>query len=784
MQSNDGPDRPPEPPNSPSGDASGGPRSPQDGPHGHRPRPIPGLRDVEPPPRVSLPQNDPSPDRLERLERLRHHYRWDQTSFAPYPALEFAHLESFGALNVADFLIGSFERLPTREHPSLRMLRGRTLSALPQTLVYLNQVPVVDWAAAGLTAHEWIRRQLDQGLLALGVELAAKVHRGPGGERVPPTAAEAQAIGLDRLLEAIRTLGHVTDRRVTSTNDILSVLETTWQLIRGSDASTSARWFAGIRNLLDDLELRGGATLEQSYATVRDSGMDDTVAVFAMLFQTLVRFTARTRERGRHTPRDDRHALDRYIPRPTTPDPCEDDGYFGRMLVAGANPVVIERVRERDGLPERFPVTDEHLRGALRALGAPSTTADSATLEGSIAAGRLYLTDFGLLDGLPCRTTEDIDFFGQSVGADTAGPRYLPAPYGLFHRTEHGLRPVAIQLGRNPTEYEVFTPADDAKVWSKAKMAYLCADANHQQMATHVGSCHLLLAGFAVATARQLCSTHPLSVLLRLHLESVLWTDFLGRQLLVNPRGWFEGVYPGLREDGILRIAARHYEAHPFDDLVFPRSLARRGVEDPSVLPDYPFRDDGLALWEVLRAFIGDYVGLYYRTPEDMTADRELQGWLFELRARHGAHVLGFPADVDTVEALAEVVTAIVFRSSCFHSAVNYSQYEAYGSPDHTPATLRADPRELRRHAKEDFLPGPAPWLNQISLMWVNHTQRDHVLTDYDLSWFGDPRVWPLVVRLRQALVQVEAGIDQRNEAQGYAYDYLRPSLVTMAANI
>lgn len=60
----------------------------------------------------------------------------------------------------------------------------------------------------------------------------------------------------------------------------------------------------------------------------------------------------------------------------------------------------------------------------------------------------------------------------------------------------------------------------------------------------------------------------------------------------------------------------RHYREMEFWDLHFPRELAKRGVDDREALPVYPFRDDGLRIWEALRSFVGEYVEHYYPDAE------------------------------------------------------------------------------------------------------------------------------------------------------------------------
>ena len=737
---------------------------------------------------TSLPQHDDAQRALE-LELLGEGYAWDHSSFAPFPSLAFPELDQTGVLHGASILIGGYHILPPPERPDRNFLIGQLIGSMPPTLQMLALIPSEEWVAAGLALRDGIRDET-AGLAAHVAErLLSAIHESATGELALPSLAEGRELVFLELLDCVRTIGTDVNQRVTRMAAASSLMATSKTLVKEwLSAPVKVRalpWLAAAHEFTGQLLLTDDQMPAPAHREAIARGLDVDLAVLAELFDVFTRFAARMSRNDRLTPAlaQSLDGFGRYMPASDLRAVHHDDAAFGCLPVAGGNPLVIERVRER-GLPDQFPVDDATFRRALRGLGSSSGLDEGMDLQSAIASRRLYLCDYDLLADLPCRSGPDLDFFSQDMAPSTAGQRYLPAPFGLFYRVEDRLLPLAIQLGRSPRDYEIFTPADAPELWFKVKMAYLCADANHQQMASHIGGCHLLLAGYCIATARTLHPRHPLHRLLRRHLDNVLWTDFIGRQILVNPRGWIEGIYAGTLEYGSLEISRRYYERHHFDDLDFPRSLAARGVDDVDTLPLYPLRDDGLALWTALREFIGSYLELYYRTPADLHDDHELQNWLRALRSPNGAHVPGFPLAVNSAAELAEIVTRIVFRSSCIHSATNYAQYDFYGSPNETPGALRADPRQIREHAYDDFLPGPQPALMQMSLMWLTHAHRDLTLTDYDLSWFDDPRVWPLVARLRTEFARIEATIERANQTRPWSYHYLLPSKVTMAANV
>lgn len=730
---------------------------------------------------AKLPQDDPSPTRPAELLELRARYPWDHRTFAPFPSMRFDGVPQTGALHASDILIGSFKVLVPDEHPSQKFLLGRLQSALPVALALLTHVSPLRLGIAGLAVHEVLLHRSPAWLRQIGRTFHALAEsRGPGSF-APPPLDESLPVLFGELLTIAQELALTVNHTLTQSDPLVGLFEARMPGLPASIDAPGLLRFA--RGVLGGAEIIGGESTHETLAAVRASGLGENYALIAVLIQVVLRFSAQveTTAADAQQPGLLQTELFRYLGEPKHRSASADDLTFGRLPIAGPCPDLIERVRSREQLPEEFPVTSTMVREALRALG----IADDVDLETAIRTGRLYIVDYALLADIPTRRGRDIDFLGQVVAESPEAARYLPAPFALFYRSDQGLLPVAIQLGRQSKLFEIFTPADEPDLWARVKTAYMCAESSYQQMALHFGACHLMLAGFAVATARQLHRSHPLGVLLRRHLRFVLWTDFLGQQLIVSPNGWAEAVYAGPASEGMLAISRRYYEATGFDEMMFPRSLERRGVADRSLLPDYPFRDDGVALWTALRAFIADYLAVYYDDEGSaMADDRELQAWLSELRSDRGAHVPGFPATVETVEELTDIVTAIVFRSSCYHSAVNYSQYDYYGSGADTPASLRADPREIRTRPLEDYLPPPSAQLSQACFLVQLASQRDEVLTDYDFGWFDDAQVWPLVARLRAELESIEADIDRRDATLGYTYEYLRPSLVAVSASV
>ena len=206
--------------------------------------------------------------------------------------------------------------------------------------------------------------------------------------------------------------------------------------------------------------------------------------------------------------------------------------------------------------------------------------------------------------------------------------RYITSPTCLLYVNKDGkCLPLAINLELGGP---VWTPRDGATEWRAAKMWIREADAHvHQVVSRHLET-ELVNEAVAMATFRNLASSHPVHRLLGPHLKYALAAGVLARRLL----------YPD--EDGLferfLAIGPRHrdlaragYRTFHVDRLHVPKDLSRRGVADRSLLPGYWYRDDSLAVWHAIRKYAGTVLRLCYRTDDGVRADDELQSWISDL---------------------------------------------------------------------------------------------------------------------------------------------------------
>jgi arachidonate 15-lipoxygenase len=453
--------------------------------------------------------------------------------------------------------------------------------------------------------------------------------------------------------------------------------------------------------------------------------------------------------------------LFRVFDKPAIVGTWQDDRTFAEQRVAGVESRTLQRMTAR---PDNFALSPAQFQAVM---------GDGASLDAAIAEGRAYMTDYAILDGLPP---------GELDGT----PKILPAPIALYCWRDGGadgrgeLVPVAIQTAQRPDGTNLYTPKDAPGDWLLAKTLAQVADINVCWMSSHVCRSHFVMEAFVIATARQLSPSHPLAVLLHPHLQFLLGQDELARHIFINPGGYVDRLL-GATLDGSKEIARRAYATWSLDPFALPRELADRGVEDTAALPHYPYRDDGMLLWEEIVRYVGAYLALYYPSPADLAADEELQAWLRELVAEDGGRVKGMTGATSDRAVLTQIVSTVIYISGPQHSSLNYPQWEyatyipnlpmsAYGS---MPARGAFDERALLA-----LLPNQKQSLKQIQIMDLLTSYKYDRLGYYDRP-FDDPRAAEVLAAFQVALTAVEVRIERRNAVRRIPYRGLLPSRIT-----
>lgn len=460
----------------------------------------------------------------------------------------------------------------------------------------------------------------------------------------------------------------------------------------------------------------------------------------------------------------------------------QEDRYFAYMQVAGPNPVVLQQVSQLDS---RLPITEDKYSDIAKFYGVTDT------LNNALAEGRIYLADYTLLGTLVNGTYPEEQ-------------KYISAPLALFavppsSYTVRSLFPVAISYQQSSISHNwvLFTPLvtdTNADTWMTAKNIVEMADSNYHELVSHLGRTHLVVEAFVVAT-NQLPDNHKLKKLLKPHLEGTLLINYGAHTTLIAPGGGVEELLASsLGSDQTLGANGAQSYLFNFNDIAFPDTLKNRGVDDTSKLPIYPYRDDGLLIWEAIESWVKEYLSLYYISDLSVIKDQDLQTWASTLISLQGGRLQNFGEDeqgrIKTLDYLVKAVSTIIFTASAQHAAVNFPQKELMM---YTPAfpLARYLPVPIDPQQSENFINGLPPLeqaLNQINLLYLLGSIHYTNLGNYSASAFTDPNVTTALNKFQANLKDIEQQIHQRNsnskDDRIIPYEFLLPTKIPQSINI
>ncbi|MGM3306656.1 lipoxygenase family protein [Anabaena sp. WFMT] len=466
------------------------------------------------------------------------------------------------------------------------------------------------------------------------------------------------------------------------------------------------------------------------------------------------------------------------------------DREFVRQRVAGANPTVLRRVQTND-------------QGFLQALATqPYKLANNGTIDliKSASENRLFIADYPLLRNLKV--------------TDLQPGKYVGSPTALFHRTDKGLEPILIEVqkGRVVTPGITGEAADD---WMKAKLYFQTADATHHELIAHLSYTHLAMEALAIATPRQLPSNHPVYQLLSPHFQFLIAINNRVNNVLLAAGSAIENLMaPTLEASSKLMNQAYREKSFWYYSLL--NDIEVRGIE-PKLLPDFPYRDDALLLWEAIAKYTTRYLQRYYPDDKAVQQDPYLQAWADELSAPLNTRPKSdfpqapawFPKELVTesgiepqelpsyprvpgftkigsLQQLIDIATITIFTCGPQHAAINFSQFDYFGYVPNAPFANYNRPDTPT--SLEEFLPSTDKDLQQMRLtstqcgiFWGN-------LGSSDLIQFADKIDRQILAQFQNDLLEIEAKIKARNQQRltenGIEYSYLLPSRIPNSINI
>jgi len=460
------------------------------------------------------------------------------------------------------------------------------------------------------------------------------------------------------------------------------------------------------------------------------------------------------------------------LPLPDITKTFRNDATFAQQRLSGPNPMELTNVLALNySLTQKLGITNEIFQTVLRSVYRRGFVRE--TLKSAIKNGNLFVTDYALLD------------------TDHVIPkqnRFLTAPIALYYadnnRRESRLIPIAIQLGQIPGISLLCTPLDGVD-WTLAKLITQMADFYVHELVRHLGQTHLVLEPIALATVRELAVRHPVNVLLKPHFEFTMAINAVGDQVLINPGGYIDVILGGTLESSLKLTNQGVTEVfNNFSKFALPKNLRQRGVDDRSVLRDFPYRDDGLLVWKALEEYVSQYVGIYYKSNRDIREDFELQNWIQALQRpvnEQGFGVVSLPRQLTNRDQLIDLLTQIIFTAGPQHSAIGWLQYQYMAFIPNMPGAIYQPIPTMKGIIQEEsltsFLPGLQPTFTQTNLMAAIGTKQDpKAFTDFGVNSFQDLRAIGVLRGLQGRLQGLENLIEQRNKRRQECYPAFLPS--------
>lgn len=444
----------------------------------------------------------------------------------------------------------------------------------------------------------------------------------------------------------------------------------------------------------------------------------------------------------------------RDIPRLANDNKWMQDEEFGRLYLQGAHCNFLRRCTE---LPTA-------LNAGLNFLDAKS----QRTLQELIEDKLLYICDYEILsDSVPTKGF------------------YSAAPIVLFYSdtTNQSLLPIAIQIERDK-EAPVFIPDDAFNDWLLAKMWARVADISAHQLSSHFALTHGVLEAYAVAALRTLSPTHPLFQLLMPHFKHTLCINTLARSVLVNEGGWIDN-FSSFGVEVKEKVMQRTYQQASLKTYMnFPRDLKHRGVDDLQCLPSYPYRDDGLLIWEAIKEYVENILNIYYKNDEDVAQDSHLDEWLSEFESNGYVH--SDWGEIKTLDDLKDLLTSLIFSATALHGAMNTMQYEVYGFVPNSPvAMLRRPIREKGVTSQDDIVETlPAHHSTLIFLFLSETFDEDIKLAGNKFIYSNDTDFRQVFLRFKMNLQHIESLVNERNHLRKVPYISMLPSRIPNSVDL
>jgi arachidonate 15-lipoxygenase len=421
-------------------------------------------------------------------------------------------------------------------------------------------------------------------------------------------------------------------------------------------------------------------------------------------------------------------------------------------------------------------------------------------IDQAMAEGRTFIVDY----------KEYQQFNIRPPAENSAGGRFY-TPIALFAVPKQGgpLKLIAIQSTQHTAETadertawktsnkqnperplsDIMTPSDDYWSWQMAKSLFMSMYAM-SSVVDHL-SMHVYVAPIAISFYRNISRQHPLRALLEPHLMTLIANNHTG---IFWDTGTQEADTYGRSDQGLLTgmmDKVSGWTGKTFLDAVVDRSafyhfveqstpLDRSGQNIFSAITDFPLHDDD-DLLPIIERWVGNYLGEYYRSDDDVRGDHELQYFASETAV--AGRVNGFPVAINSFKELVDMAARIIYWMSA-----NHALEATLGCNKMVPISYWSDsvPRNDETKSEQDWLNINPPINVGLAVFCASRFFVDLPHDWYrslgrfpDGHFIHDQRIYPHLKKFQQELFSFDMHIQERNLGRRWGYGMRLPSTLT-----
>jgi hypothetical protein len=331
----------------------------------------------------------------------------------------------------------------------------------------------------------------------------------------------------------------------------------------------------------------------------------------------------------------------------------------------------------------------------------------------------------------------------------------------------------------------LYTPLDPELEWYLAKLYYSEIESGVHQLYSHWDRTHACSEPYVIAARRNLSSAHPVFRLMKPHFRYTIAINAIARQRLVCALGHIENAFFSGKYS--MAMAADLYDKlWDFNHQSLPEDIHARGVGDQAIIPEYPYRDDGLLIWGAIETMVNDYLKLFYHSDDDVATDIEIQNWINEIKTKgHPVKAHTF-YDLKDIKSLTKFLTTIIWTVTGHHAAVNFSQYDYTSYLLNYPTNMRKPPPKEKGGITEEFIMETIPNLESSMLsVSVTRTLSSYAATGEEEyigssleKWVHEPEGIKILANFKTRLAEIDKIIEEKNKTRLVPYPYLRPTRI------